>query len=115
MNNNEAILKKSKSIKTVDSSELSSDISDSNLDIILPETNNTNFIHNNIQSNTYEFSPLQKTNVKRQRFYFENIEGNNLYENITYNQSYIRKINNCLKKIAKSDLLNSVAKKFTFS
>ena len=118
MSINEAIFNKKKSIETIDSSELSSDISDKSLDYYLSEKHksmsnqNTN---NNIQSNTGELDPTPKINTKRPRFYSENIERKALYGNETYNELKVQKINKCLKKIAKTDLLNSNSRKFTFS
>ena len=118
MSINEAIFNKKKSIKTIDSSELSSDISDKSLDYYLSEKHksmsnqNTN---NNIQSNTGELDPTPKIKAKRPRFYSENIERKALYGNETYNELKVQKINKCLKKIAKTDLLNSNSRKFTFS
>ena len=116
MNMNERILKKSKSIQTVDSSEISSDTSDINSDKFLPDINKNIFTHNNntIQSNTGEFNPPRAIKPKRSRFYSENIERNNLYENITYNKSHVKKINHCLKTIAKNDLVNSNVRKFSY-
>ena len=113
---NEKTLKKSKSIQTVDSSELSSDTSDIDSDMFLPDINKYIFTHNNniIQSNTGEFNPPRTIKAKRSRFYSENIERNNLYENITYNKSHVKKINHCLKRIAKNDLINSYVKRFSY-
>ena len=111
MNTNYETINKLKNIETIDSSELSSDISEEIMNTSFGEVDKPSSIQNNTnKSNTGEFYPSKKINGKRSRFYSENNEERKTY----YNGLKIRKINNRLKDMTKFELLNSNLKKFNF-
>ena len=112
MNTNYETINKLKNIETIDSSELSSDISEDIMNTSFPEVDKPSPIQNNTtnKSNTGEFYPSKKINEKRSRFYSENNEKRKTY----YNGLKIKKINNRLKDMTKLEMTNSNLKKFNF-
>ena len=101
-----------KRIETLDSSELSSDISDDNLDISI-ENIKFNQTEPKQESLTAECKSSKKIKEKRTRFYSENVENYFLNRNVEQILK-IKKINNYLKNIAINEL-KSKQRKFTFS
>ena len=107
-----------KQITTIDSSELSSDISEEDLQIST-KINKYSPIQRNEVSFNGDFEPSYINNKKRSRFFSEDSENifnnsksymrNNLYE------LKIKIINKQLKNIAKDELVHSKERKFTFS
>ena len=107
-----------KQITTIDSSELSSDISEEDLQLST-KINKYSPIQRNKVSFNGDFEPSYINNKKRSRFFSEDSE--NIFNN---SKSYIRntlyelkikKINKQLKNIAKDELVHSKERKFTFS
>ena len=107
-----------KQITTIDSSELSSDISEEDLQLSTKINKYSPFQRNKVSFNE-DFEPSYINNKKRSRFFSEDSE--NIFNN---SKSYIRntlyelkikKINKQLKNIAKDELVHSKERKFTFS
>ena len=105
-----------KQIRNIDSSELSSDISDEYLDLCAK--NEKNFDSpNNKELFITELNPEEKVRVKRSRFYSENVESNTASQKrreLNLGELKIKKININLKSIAEDELENQSTKKFTF-
>ena len=107
-----------KQITTIDSSELSSDISEEDLQLSTKINKYSPFQRNKVSFNE-DFEPSYINNKKRSRFFSEDSE--NIFNN---SQSYMRntlyelkikKINKQLKNIAKDELVHLKQRKFTFS
>ena len=107
-----------KQMKTIDSSELSSDISDDNLGLSI-ETDKKEIPLYKKESLTDEFISSKKIKEKRPRFNSENIENNFQYKKISDklapNELKIKKINRQLRIIAEDELSNLKKRRFTFS
>ena len=103
-----------KRIETIDSSELSSNISDEQLDISIEKIKFYSPTEPNKEALTGKCRSSGKIKEKRTRFYSENIE--NYFANRNAKQKIkIKKINNYLKNVAINELINSNPRKFTFS
>ena len=107
-----------KQITTIDSSELSSDISEEDLQLSTKINKYSPFQRNKVSFNE-DFEPSYINNKKRSRFFSEDSE--NIFNNC---QSYMRntlyelkikKINKQLKNIAKNKFVHLKQRKFTFS
>ena len=103
-----------KRIETIDSSELSSNISDEQLDLSLDKIKFFSPTDPNEEALTGKCKSSKKLKEKRTRFYSENVE--NYFDNRNAKQKIkIKKINNYLKNVAIDELINSNPRKFTFS
>ena len=113
MNTNEKTLNRINSNNTIDSSELSSDISEGNSEIqsmkyqMTPVQNNEEFL-------SAKNIPSEVIKEKRTRFKSEDY-GNYFHNRKGKNEMKIKKINNNLKNLAKDEMTNSNTRKFTFS
>ena len=118
MSSKEEVNNNLKQIKTIDSSELSSDISDEELQTPTEVNKFSPIQRNDIYFNE-EFEPPYINNKKRSRFFSEDAGNNfnNRKSNIikTLKELKIKKIDQQLKNIAKDEILNSKQRKFTFS
>ena len=100
--------------ETIDSSDLSSDTSDGQLDISKEKIKFFSPTEPKKESLTAKCKSLKKIKEKRTRFYSENVE--NYYLNRNAGQKLkIKKINNYLRNIAIDELIKSKPRKFTFS
>ena len=103
-----------KRIETIDSSELSSNISDEQSDTSMEKIKFLSPIESNDEVLTGKCKSSKKLKEKRTRFYSENAE--NYFLNRNAKQILkIRKINDYLKNIAIDELIISKKRKFTFS
>ena len=103
-----------KRIETIDSSDLSSNISDEQLDISLEKIKYFSPIEPKEETLTGKCESSKKLKEKRTRFFSENAE--NYFHNGNNEQKLkIKKINNFLKNIASNELIKSKTRKFTFS
>ena len=103
-----------KRIETVESSELSSNISEEQLDISIEKIKFFSPTEKIEETLTGKCKSSKKLKEKRTRFYSENAENYFINRNVEQNLK-IKKINNYLKNIAIDELINSKKRKFTFS
>ena len=107
-----------KHIIIFDISELSSDISEEDLQLSTKINKYSPFQRNKVSFNE-DFEPSYINNKKRSRFFSgdsENIFNNSQsYMRNTLYELKIKKINKQLKNIAKDELVHSKQRKFTFS
>ena len=113
MNTNEKTLDRINSNNTIDSSELSSDISEERNEIQFTKYQMTP-IQNNEEFLSAKNIPSEVIKEKRTRFKSEDY-GNYFYNRKGKNEMKIKKINNNLKNLAKDEMTNSNTRKFTFS
>ena len=99
-----------KRIETIDSSELSSNISDEQLDISIEKIKFFSPTEPNEEALAGKSRTSKNLKEKRTRFYSENIEIYFANRNVK-----IKKINNYLKNVAVDELINYNLRKFTFS
>ena len=105
-----------KQTKNVDSSELSSDISDEYLDLCV-QNDNIGYSPNTKEIFITELNPEEKIRIKHSRFYSENLESNTASQKrrkLDMGELNLKKINVNLKSIAEDELENLNTKKFTF-
>ena len=103
-----------KRIETIDSSELSSNISDEQSDTSMEKIKFFSPIESNDKALTGKCKSSKNLKEKRTRFYSENAE--NYFLNRNAKQILkIKKINDYLKNIAIDELIKSKKRKFTFS
>ena len=103
-------------MKNIDSSELSSDISDEYFDLCV-KNEKLGYSPNNKEIFITELKPEEEMRKKRSRFYSENIESNTASQKrrkLNMDELNIKKININLKSIAEDELENLSTKKFTF-
>ena len=113
MNTKEEITN-AKRIETIDSSELSSNISDEQSNTSIEKIKFFSPIESNDEALTGKCKSSKKIKEKRTRFYSENAE--NYFLNRNAKQILkIKKINDYLKNIAIDELIKSKKRKFTFS
>ena len=109
-----------KRIRTIDSSDLSSDISDKeNENEKEKENNNISPIQRNDKPFIEEFEVSCKNNIKRPRFFSEDFENGYIkkqfYKDKNLKDSKLKNINKKLKNMVKDELIYSKERKFTFS
>ena len=118
MSSKEEVNNNLKQIKTIDSSELSSDTSDEELQIPTEVNRFSPILINDISFNE-DFYPSYINNKKRSRFFSEDTESNfnNRKSKIrkTLKELKIKKIDQQLKNITKDEIINTKQRKFTFS
>ena len=105
-----------KQVKNIDSSELSSDISDEYLDLYA-KNEKFGYSPNNKEIFITGLNPEKEVRIKRSRFYSENVENNTAFKRrrkMSIEELNIKKINDNLKSIAEDELENLNTKKFTF-
>ena len=106
-----------KQITTINSSEISSDISDDNTELSY-QTDKLDFILDKKDSLKEEYIHSKNLKEKRPRFNSENV--NNIHSQkmsnkLDFNELKIKTINKQLRNIANSELVYLKKRKFTFS
>ena len=107
-----------KQIRTINSSEISSDISDDNTELSY-QTDKLDFILDKKDSLKEEYIHSKNLKEKRTRFNSENVENNihsqKMSNKLDFNELKIKRINKQLRNIANGELAYLKKRKFTFS